>query len=640
MFSLAAALALVPAAPALYAEVSPIVAEGMLCHPRNLMVRILDEMALTDIEATGSRVLRRIPEIGWVVVEAPAGRLLATKRLLSRSGGVAACTLDRASRPAYTPNDPKWPDQWHMRQIKADLAWDTTFGGSAPIIAVLDTGVRVDHEDLARNIWKNKLEIPGNGIDDDLNGFVDDYNGYDFAYDDGNPDDVHGHGTGCSGLAAGVGDNGIGIIGVAPKARIMAVKVARNDGYFFDSSTVPGYIYATNMGARTFSMSFYSDRVSQSEEDALRYAYGKGVVPVAAAGNDASVFPYYPAGYDFVLSVAATDGSNNKASFSNWGWWVDVAAPGVGLTTTSANGGYMGFSGTSGAAPHVAGLVALLKSAHPSSNKVALRNTIEDTATLLSQSPFGEFSSNGLVNAQAAMAAIISETPPAQHAPKVNFISPVGYVASGTGGLARVFGRNLQGAKVKIGGTPAIMSSTSRDSAYFRIGVKTGPITVETATGEFIASFTPPENKKPVWPLNEASAPGSSVFGGFAEALSPDGEVLRCTRRSDGQMILQMSFRRLPTTGAFKLVIKRNYTNGTAGTEKVQLYNYASASYPYGPFDDLSAVSLPAGSKDLLISIPSITPYVDFEGTMYLRMLVTGLPSGAELNLDTAYFRK
>jgi hypothetical protein len=393
------------------------------------------------------------------------------------------------------------------------------------------------------------------------------------------------------------------------------------------------------MGAKVFSMSFYSDQVSQAEEDALSYAFNKGVLPVAAAGNDYSVFPYYPAGYDFVLAVAATNSDNTKASFSNYGWWVDVAAPGVGLTTTSANGAYGGFSGTSGACPQVAGLAALLKGANASISRPALRNAIEDSATLLSQSPFGEFSSYGLVNARAAMDIVKFGAPVTPAASKVNFIAPIGYAASGTGLTARVFGRNLVGAKVKIGGTLATMVTTTRDSAYFKFGPNTGAITVENAAGELLGSYLPPENVKPAWPMNEASSPGATVTGGFAETLRVDGQVLNCTRRGDGTIQLQMAFRKLPV-GAVTLVIKRSYVGGTAGGEKIQLYNWAGASYPYASFTTLRTTILPTASDDIVISIPNTAPYVDFEKTAYLRILTENIPSGAQINVDTAYFRK
>ncbi len=617
----------------------PITVDGTLCHPRNLLVKVSGDAALASVQSTGSVVLQSFDEIDWAVIQVPAGRLQTTRKRLAGAPGIAECTLDRAAIPAYTPNDTLWPDQWHMRQIKANFAWDTTVGTAGPIVAVIDTGVKTDHADLARNIWKNKNEIPGNGIDDDSNGYIDDYNGYDFAYNDSIPNDVYGHGTGCAGLVAAVGDNSLGITGVAPKARIMAIKASIDSGYFYDSATVPSYIYAAKNDARIFSMSYYSDRVSQAEEDALRYAYSRGVLPVAAAGNDASVLPYYPAAYDFVLSVAATTGTDGKAGFSNYGSWVDVAAPGVSLTTTSVSGGYGGFSGTSGACPHVAGLAALLKGASPLANKVTLRNLIEDTATILSDGSFGEFSSHGLINAGAAMDLITAGQTAPRHAAKVNFVSPIGYVQTGVGPIARVYGRNLGSARVKFGGSLATMVSTTREYADFRIA-NSGVITIESGAGELLGTFTPPESKKPVWALNEASSPGANVTGGFAEALRVDGNMLTCTRRSDGQILLQASFRRVPTTGAFKLILKRSYASGTAGGETVQLYNWASASYPYGSYDNLSSSTLPTTSDDLVLSIPDISPYVDFEGTVILRILTQNVPSGTVLNVDTAYFRK
>ncbi|HSI71963.1 MAG TPA: S8 family peptidase [Fimbriimonas sp.] len=618
-------------------DFQPIALDGTLCHPQNLLVKLDSEQGWRSIQAVGATVMTTIDEIGWAVVRVPAGKLQATKKQLTDAPGIQNCTLDRAAKPAYTPNDPKWSDLWHMRQIKADLAWDTSLGTKQAIVAVLDTGVAINHEDLAANIFTNNKEIAGNGIDDDANGYIDDVHGYDFAYGDNDPNDVYGHGTGCAGLVAAVGDNAIGITGVAPKARILPIKVSIDSGYFYDSATVPAYIYAANIGARVFSMSYYSDRVSQAEEDALIYASQKGVIPVAAAGNDYSVFPYYPAGYDCVVSVAATDGNNNKAGFSNYGWSVDVAAPGVGLTTTSKSGGYMGFSGTSGACPHVAGLFALLKGSYPTTAKTFLRNAVEDTSTLLSW----DFSSHGLVNAQAAMGVVQSGIPAAHHAPKVKFVSPFGYyTGAGTAPIGRVFGRNLEGAKVKVGGVDAVVTKTTRDSAYFQLNNGSGTITVEDSLGNVIAAYDPPMPGKYVWPMNEASFPGVGVIGGFAQTLRPDGNVMSCDRRSDGNFELQMSFRKLPKTGALKINLKRSYIGGTAGTEKLQLYRWASASYPYGPFDDLATNTLPTASSTLVITIPDIAPYVDFEGTAYLRIYTTGAPAGSSLEVDAAYFKR
>ena len=619
----------------------PIRVDGVLCHPRNLLVKVDKRDALEVVQLNGYRVIESMPQIGWAVVEAPEGRLAATKRALAKIDGIAACTLDRAAKLAYTLNDPLWTNQWHMRQIKADLAWDVTLGTNLPIVAVIDTGVYTDHPDLSPNVWTNPGEIPGNSIDDDGNGYVDDVHGYDFAYNDSTPNDNFGHGTGCAGIVAGRGDNGIGVSGVAPRARIMAVKAALDSGYFYDSATVPAYIYAADNGASVFSMSYYADGVSQAEEDALKYAYNKGVLPVAAAGNDSSALPYYPAAYEFVLSVAATDSSNNKAGFSNHGWWVGVAAPGVSLTTTANNGNYMGFSGTSGACPHVAGLAALLKGATKKApNRSTLRTLIEDTATILTQAPYGEFSLNGLVNAQSAMNYLTTKTTPPPHAAKVSFATPIGYVAPGKTGSGRIYGRNLTGGVVKVGGVPVTVTSTSRQFINFELAENTGPITVEDASGNLLATMNPPIADKQVWPMNEASCPGGYVDGTFFDTLAPDSKYLKGFRRGDGSVLVQMSFRKLPAGGRVRLVLKRSYFNGTAGTEKVQLYRWATWSYPYGPFEDLATTSLPLASPDLVVTIPDITPYIDDERTMYLRIYTTDTPANTELRLDTAYFKR
>jgi subtilisin family serine protease len=632
-------ISLLFAATSAHAEVLPISVGGILCHPRNVMVRVSGPETLEKLENTGGRVVRYMPEIHWAVVESPVGHLVSTRSALSKVPGVESTTLDRAGRIAYTPNDPKWIDQWHMPAIKVDKAWDISLGSSSVIVAVLDTGVQVTHPDLAANVWVNAAEIPGNSIDDDGNGYVDDVNGYDFAFNDGNPDDDNGHGTACAGIVAGVGDNGIGVSGVAPQARIMAIKNANSSGYFFDSYTVPSYIYAANMGAKVFSMSYYADSVSQAEEDALTYAVGKGVLPIAAAGNDSTVYPFYPGAYENVLSVAAVDNNLNKAGFSDWGSWVDVAAPGTNLTTTAKGDTYTnGFGGTSGACPHVAGLAGLLLGANPATPPAKLRRTIEDTATPVNQAPFGQYANYGLINAEAAMKAITGRQAPAKPA-VVRWISPIGIAGFKTANV-KVYGRTMNNAQVFVGGTAMTMKQRSRDSTQFTLPTTGGTYEVKVG-GVTIASYDPPVPDGFVYPLIEASTKSATLEGGFAEALNDDTAQIRVTRRSDGLVLMEASFKNLPRSGKVTLLVKRRMLNSTAGTEQVQLYNWAGGSYPYSSFTTLATRSVTDSSTvTSRIVIDNIAPYVDFEGTAYLRILADGQPSGAELRLNQAYIQR
>ena len=300
------------------------------------------------------------------------------------------------------PNDPDFDKQYSLdnigqyggtpgADIDAPEAWDIETGSSDVVIAVIDTGVDYTHPDLADNIWVNEDEIPDNDIDDDGNGYVDDVHGYDFADDESNTLDINGHGTHCAGVVGAVGNNGIGIAGVCWNCKIMPVQIFVEDFSgnvtTFYSRLAQGIKYAADNGADIMSMScrafFYSDLL----KDSVDYAYDKGIVMVAAAGNDNVNDKVYPGSYDNVIAVGATDNNDSRMDTydyrireqvrSNWGDWVDVAAPGewiystyptyttITITEYGFNQNYEYCTGTSMATPHVAGLAALILSKNP-----------------------------------------------------------------------------------------------------------------------------------------------------------------------------------------------------------------------------------------------------------------------------------
>ena len=260
--------------------------------------------------------------------------------------------------------------------IDAPEAWDNTIGSSDVTIAVIDTGVDYNHEDLVANIWTNPSEIPNNGIDDDNNGFVDDVRGWDFANNDNDPMDDQGHGTHVSGTIGAVGNNGKGVAGVNWKVRIIPIKFLSSAGSGTIDGAVKSINYAILMGADIMSNSWGGTGFSQALLDAIKAANDADILFVAAAGNDGfdnDVDPVYPASYDVpnVVSVAATDKSDDLADFSDYGRTsVDLGAPGVGIISTVPTGtcalcnqgGYRTLSGTSMATPHVSGVAALIKS--------------------------------------------------------------------------------------------------------------------------------------------------------------------------------------------------------------------------------------------------------------------------------------
>ncbi|MHC4309328.1 MAG: S8 family serine peptidase [Planctomycetota bacterium] len=294
-----------------------------------------------------------------------------------------------------TPDDPLYPLQWCLNNtgqmypesgkyktppgipdcdIDAPEAWDICTGSPEIIVAVVDTGVDYRHRDLDDNMWINIGEIAGNGVDDDGNGYVDDIYGYDFSNNDGDPYDDNGHGTHCAGTIAAEGDNGLDIAGVCWNARIMALKFLGSDGTGSLSGAINTFYYAVENGADVTSNSWSGRAYSSAMKEAIDYAHSQGVIMVASAGNNYFTSPKFPAYYEHVISVAATNSDDEKALFSNYGNWVDIAAPGVDILSLRAEDTSRGtvhdkyttvMSGTSMACPHVAGACALLLSANP-----------------------------------------------------------------------------------------------------------------------------------------------------------------------------------------------------------------------------------------------------------------------------------
>lgn len=294
-------------------------------------------------------------------------------------------------------NDPLFSNQWGLQSMQIPLLWQEPFiTNKRPVIAILDTGVDIDHPDLKSNIWTNAKEAEGaEEYDDDGNGFNDDVHGWDFVNQTGRIGDWNGHGTHCAGIAAAVGGNGIGIVGANPDALIMPVTVMQSDGTGDVATIIKGIDYAVANGADIISMSFGSYGESKAEEQALGRAYQKAVL-VAAAGNDGMCLnhkhlekgqtapkPMYPASYTFVLGVQAMDSEGYRAGFSNyddngptyseWGedklYNYELLAPGVNIESTYPGGNYKSLNGTSMATPMVAGALSRLIQSKEYANK-------------------------------------------------------------------------------------------------------------------------------------------------------------------------------------------------------------------------------------------------------------------------------
>jgi subtilisin family serine protease len=277
---------------------------------------------------------------------------------------------------SYVPNDTLISNQYALTKINAAAAWDISSGDSSIIIGIVDTGVDWDHPDLYANIWVNAGEIPGDGIDNDGNGYVDDIRGWDFGGLSGTPDnnpmeDGSYHGTHVAGLASAVTDNTTGIASIGFNCTIMPVKAAQDNlknssGQPYISYGDEGIAYAVDNGARIINCSYGGSGYSRLDQELVNYAVENNVLIVAAAGNSNSPDAHYPSAYNGVLSVAATDQNDRRASFSNYGTTVDVSAPGSNVYSTWQNDTYRSLSGTSMASPIAAGLAGLVASAFPS----------------------------------------------------------------------------------------------------------------------------------------------------------------------------------------------------------------------------------------------------------------------------------
>jgi subtilisin family serine protease len=301
--------------------------------------------------------------------------VLALLDAYRRHPDVEYAEVSRVVSICVEPGDPLYAKQWALAKIAAPEAWNTCQGSGEIVVAVIDTGVDYSHRDLQGNLWYNEAELHGvAGVDDDENGYVDDIHGYNFAYNNSDPLDDHGHGTHCAGTIAAVGDNGLDTAGVCWRARIMSLKILGSDGDGTTADAAPAIYYAVANGADVISMSWGGDEESRVLKDALAYARGQGVMVVGAAGNGDTDAPFYPAGYPDVVAVAATDSSDKRWYLSNYGSWVDIAAPGREILSLRAAGTSSGTaedaytarsSGTSMAAPHVTGACALLLAANP-----------------------------------------------------------------------------------------------------------------------------------------------------------------------------------------------------------------------------------------------------------------------------------
>ena len=310
--------------------------------PERLLVRFQPGTSLNDMvqvhKREGASVEATLSQIGVQVVTIPQGQRASKMASYRTRKEVRYVEVDSVAQAVDVPNDPSFNVQWDMTKVQAPQAWGVTKGSQNVIIAILDTGIDVNHPDLA-----DKIVSSVNFTDSST------------AYANG-----QSHGTHVAGIAAAITNNGVGIAGLGRNSSLMNVKVLGDTGYGYYSWIAQGIIWAADHGANVINLSLGGSTASPTLENAVNYAWSKGVVVVAAAGNNGSTSPFYPADYTNCISVAATDSNDALASWSNHGSWVNVAAPGASIYSCIPGNQYGYMSGTSMASPHVAGLCGLV----------------------------------------------------------------------------------------------------------------------------------------------------------------------------------------------------------------------------------------------------------------------------------------
>ena len=331
------------------------------------------------LHGVGASDAGSIRDLGVQIVDVPAGAEQRVAAALLRTGKVAFAEPDELATVATTPNDTYWPQQWGPAKVNAAGAWNVTTGSASTVIAVLDTGVTFSHPDMQGRLVA----------------------GYDFINNDSDPTDDNGHGTETAGIVGAASNNGTGISGMCWSCSVLPVKVADSSGSVPWSAAASGITWAVDHGAKVISMSFAGTSGGSTLQNAVNYAESHDVVLVAAAGNNASSAPMYPAAFPGVVSVAGTTSSDGLYSWSNYGSWVSVAAPGCDYATNRTGSYSSSFCGTSAATPVVAGIVGLARSFAPSATSSGVVSALESSAVNI-----GAVVAHGRVDAAGTLSSL------------------------------------------------------------------------------------------------------------------------------------------------------------------------------------------------------------------------------------------
>ena len=612
-------------------------------------VSVADQQAL--LKKIGASEQRKFRKIHGALAKLRPESVDAALKQLRGDKRVRYAERNFVFRSDAATNDPLYDRLWALENtgqpvagsagspdadIDAPEAWSITAGSPAVTVAVIDTGVDHSHPDLSSAIWVNPGEdcagCRTDGRDNDGNGYVDDWRGWDFANDDNDPSDDHGHGTHVAGTIGAVGDNGIGVTGVAQRVRLMPLKFLTAAGTGTTADAISAILYASQQGADVLNNSWGGEDYSQALADAVAVTDSRGQLFVAAAGNDSSdndSAPTYPSSLEStnVISVAATDNTDELAWFSNAGRSsVDLAAPGLEIYSTWPGGGYRSSSGTSMAAPHVAGAAALAKAAFPSASALGLKALLLDTVD--AKTPLSDLTaSGGRLNAATAVGCA--------DAPKLWLESP-GPDFSGEVGTAlavRVIAARCassSGVTIAASGNGSPISLTARGDGLYtgtytptELGAQT--ISATATAGGSSETRTITGNATGVYPITPGGVPVTittsapdeharlrfngqagqrvsvklsavTIAGSYLSILKPDGAALTPKVYVGGSGGF-VDTRTLPTTGTYTILV--DPLLGYVGSMTVTLYDVpADSGGSVAPGGPASQVSMSTPGQD------------------------------------------
>jgi len=480
-------------------------------------------LPLLAMEMVGTITAQNPPIRSFVVKLAPNLTMQDAGEFLRALPGVRYVEPNYLAFAFATPNDPYFSQQYGPQRIQANLAWDIWQPQRTVYIAIIDTGIDSNHPDLT-----NKMRRHNNGM----------VYGWNTLNNTTNALDDNGHGTHCAGIAAAEINNGVGIAGVAAwnpnvansraYVQLMPVKVLSSSGSGSLDAVARGITWAADNGAHILSLSLGAGSGAQQLQDAVNYAWNRGCLVVVAAGNGGSSSPQYPAYYTNCIAVAATDSSDRLASFSQYGSWVDIAAPGVGILSTIPNNRYASYDGTSMACPHVAGAAAVLWSHNPSLTNAQIRSALETNVD-----PYQPFSGRtiapnaGRLNVYRALQAVGGGGPtqPSLSSLSLNPTSVVGGNSStGTVTLTAPapsggFVVNLSSSNPSVATVPSTVTvPAGTTSATFTVSTRAvssaTSVTITASAGGVSRTATLTVNPAPSVTLQSLTISPTSVWGG------------------------------------------------------------------------------------------------------------------------------